>query len=131
MPIIVLKANKIFSEKSRSNLVQGLSEITEQILRKNREVIVIRFEIADQQKQWYLGNSPLKDDEAIFELSIKVTKGTNTEREKADWIAEAWKLANEALGSAPYPNYISIQEIDETSWGYNGFTQAQRKIQLK
>ena len=131
MPLITLRANKISSQKLRSNLAESLSLITEKILRKNRELIVVRFESADQQAQWYEGGTVKSDDAAIFELSIIVTKGTNTDREKAEWIADAWKLITEFLGSAPYTNYISIQEIDGNSWGYNGLSQEQRKIQLK
>lgn len=129
MPLITLKANNIFSEKTRGRLAESLSLITQNILRKNKEVIVIRFEAADQRSQWYVGGVVKSDDEAIFELSIIVTKGTNTDEEKAEWIAHAWKLVTEVLGNAPHPNYISIQEIDGKSWGYNGLSQEQRKIQ--
>lgn len=129
MPLITLRANKISSEKIRSSLAESLSLITEKILRKNKQVIVVRFEAVDQQAQWYVGGTVKSDDEAIFELSIIVTKGTNTDSEKAEWIAQAWRLVIEALGSAPHPNYISIQERDGKSWGYNGLSQEQRKIQ--
>lgn len=129
MPIITLRANKISSEQIRSSLAESLSLITENILRKNKQVIVVRFEAVDQQVQWYVGGAVKSDDEAIFELSIIVTKGTNTDSEKAEWIAQAWSLVTEALGSAPHPNYILIQEIDGKSWGYNGLSQEQRKIQ--
>lgn len=131
MPLITLKANKKFSENIRDSLAESLSLITEKILRKNKQVIVIRFETAAQQAQWYVGGTVKSDDEAIFELSILVTKGTNTDAEKAEWMAQTWKLLTEALGSAPHPNYISIQEIDGNSWGYNGLSQEQRKIQSR
>lgn len=127
MPLITLRANKISSEKIRSSLAESLSLITERILRKNKEVIVLRFEAADQQAQWYVGGALKSGDGAIFELSITITKGTNTDEEKTEWIAEAWKLVAEALGSAPHPNYISIQEIDAKSWGYNGLSQEPSK----
>ena len=129
MPLITLRANKISSEKIRDSLAESLSLITEEILRKNKKLIVVRFELANQQTQWYVGGAVKSDDAGIFELSIIVTKGTNTDEEKALWIAQAWKLVTEALGSAPHPNYISIQEIDGKSWGYNGLSQEQRKIQ--
>jgi 4-oxalocrotonate tautomerase len=129
MPLITLKANKKLSEIIRDELAESLSLITEKTLRKNKQVIVIRFEAADQPGQWYVGSAVKSDDQAIFELSILVTKGTNTDAEKAEWIAQTWKLLTEVLGSSPYPNYISIQEIDGNSWGYNGLSQAQRSIQ--
>jgi 4-oxalocrotonate tautomerase len=129
MPLITLRANKISSEKIRSSLAESLSLITENILRKNKQVIVVRFEAVDRQGEWYVGGAIKSDDEAIFELSIMITKGTNTDSEKAEWMAQAWKLVTEALGTPTHPNYISIQEIDAKSWGYNGLSQEQRKIQ--
>lgn len=129
MPLITLRTNKISSEKIASCLAEGLSLITERILRKNKKLVVVRFEVADRQAQWYVGGAVKSDDAAIFELSIIVTKGTNTDEEKALWIAQAWKLVTEAFDSTIHPNYISIQEIDGKSWGYNGLTQEQRKIQ--
>lgn len=128
MPLISFKSNKIGSEQVRTRLAQGLSALTESILRKNMKVIVVRFEAIDQPAQWYVGGAMKNDDEAIFELSILVTKGTNTDEEKAAWMAECWKLVTEVLGSAAHPNYISVQEIDGKSWGYNGLSQEQRKI---
>ncbi|MBO3462207.1 hypothetical protein G7B40_006110 [Aetokthonos hydrillicola Thurmond2011] len=128
MPLITLRANKIFSEKITRSLAESLSLVTERILRKNKNLIVIRFETSTQQAQWFVGGDLKRDDVAIFELSIIVTKGTNTDEEKAEWIAEAWRLLTESLDNALYPNYISIQEIDEKSWGYNGLTQKKRKI---
>jgi 4-oxalocrotonate tautomerase len=131
MPLITLRANKISSQDIANSLAESLSLITEKILRKNRELIVVRFEAVDERSQWYLGGAVKSDDGAIFELNIIVTKGTNTDEEKAEWIAQAWTIVTEALGSAPHPNYISIQEIDGKSWGYNGLSQEQRKIQSK
>jgi 4-oxalocrotonate tautomerase len=131
MPLIILKANKIFSEKIRDSLAESLSLITQKTLRKNKQVIVIRFEVAEQQAQWYVGGAVKSDDGAIFELSIFVTKGTNTDEEKAEWIAQTWKLLTEVLGSMLHPNYISIQEIDGKSWGYNGLSQEKRNIQSR
>ncbi|MBG1265926.1 tautomerase family protein [Nostoc sp. WHI] len=129
MPLITLRTNKIFSEKITNSLAQSLSLITERILRKNEKAIVVRFEAAVQQSQWYVGGAVKSDDGTIFELNIIITKGTNTQHEKAEWIAKTWQLVTEALGSVPHPNYISIQEIDGESWGYNGLSQEQRKIQ--
>lgn len=131
MPLITLKTNKMFSENIRDSVAENLSLITEKTLRKNRQVIVIRFEAAAQQAQWYVGGAIKSDDEAIFELSILVTKGTNTDAEKAEWIAQTWQLLTEVFGTTTHPNYISIQEIDGKGWGYNGLSQAQRSIQSR
>ncbi len=129
MPIIVLRVNRMPSEKTKNALAENLSFITEKILRKNKKLIVVRFDVDSQQEQWYTSGAVKRDDEVIFELSIIITKGTNTDKEKTAWIAEAWRLITEAIGNSSHPNYISIKEIDGNSWGYNGLTQDQRKQQ--
>jgi 4-oxalocrotonate tautomerase len=128
MPIITLRMNKMPSSRAKTDLVEGLSLITENILRKNRKVIVVRFDVDDRQDgQWYVNTALPKGEEVIFELSIAITRGTNTDKEKADWIAEAWRLVSGAVENSPYPNYISINEIDGNNWGYNGLTQDYRR----
>ena len=69
----------------------------------------------------------MSNDALIFDLSIIVTKGTNTGSEKAEWIALAWRIMTDALGGSEHPNYISVNEIDGDDWGYNGLTQNGRK----
>jgi 4-oxalocrotonate tautomerase len=128
MPLITLRTSKVLPNPSKKLLAEGLSLATEKILRKDRNVIVILFKVADQCTQWWVGNNFKDDGVDIFELNIAVTKGTNTDAEKAEWIAAAWQLATEFLGAAHHPNYISIYEVEETNWGYNGLTQNQRKV---
>jgi 4-oxalocrotonate tautomerase len=128
MPLITLRTSKVLPDPSKQCLAEGLSLATEKILRKDRKVIVILFEVASQPAQWWVGNSFKDDGVDIFELNIAITKGTNTDAEKAEWIAVVWQLASEVLVTDPYPNYISICEVEETDWGYNGLTQNQRKV---
>lgn len=126
MPILTLNTSATLSEIQMTKIAEGLSDITECILRKNRKVIVIRFESGDQLGRWY-SNGRLPMDSLIFELSIVVTKGTNTEPEKADWVSAAWRVVTDILGTSENPNYISVQELDGGDWGYNGITQSGRK----
>jgi 4-oxalocrotonate tautomerase len=128
MPLITLRTSKVLSTPLKRCIAEGLSLATEKILRKDRNVIVILFNVADQCDQWWVGNNFKDDGVDIFELNIAVTKGTNTDAEKREWIAVAWQLATEVFVTAPYPNYISICELEGTNWGYNGLTQNQRKV---
>jgi 4-oxalocrotonate tautomerase len=128
MPLITLKTSKVLPDPLKKCLAEGLSLATEKILRKDRNVIVILFEVASQHAQWWLGNDFKDYGVDIFELNIVVTKGTNSDAEKEEWIAAACQLATEVLGTVPYPNYISIYEVEGTNWGYNGLTQNRRKV---
>ncbi|OKH56057.1 hypothetical protein NIES2101_02050 [Calothrix sp. HK-06] len=77
MPLITFRASKILSEQIRENLAKSLSLITEKILQKSKQLIVVCFEAALQKTEWYVGGVK-NDDKAIFELSIIVTEGTNS-----------------------------------------------------
>lgn len=126
MPILTLNTSKTLSDSQMAKLATDLSDITESILRKNRKVIVIRFHADDKSVTWY-SNGRIPSDSTIFELSIIVTQGTNTESEKTDWISAAWRIVTEVLGTSDHPNYISVRELDGGDWGYNGITQSGRK----
>lgn len=126
MPVVTLNTSKSLSDSQMTKIAEDLSVITESILRKNKNVIVIRFKYDDQSGIWH-SNGRVPMDSLIFELSILVTKGTNTEPEKADWISAAWRVITGALGPSEHPNYISVQELDGSNWGYNGVTQNSRK----
>ena len=129
MPLITLRTSKVLPNPLKTCLAESLSLATEKILWKDRNVIVILFEVAGQPAQWWVGNNFKDDGVDIFDLNIAITKGTNTDAEKAEWIAAAWQLATEFFGTAPHPNYISICEVEGTNWGYNGLTQNRRKVQ--
>ncbi len=60
-------------------------------------------------------------------LHATVTAGTNTDDEKAAFIAAAEAMLRDALGRPDAPVYVIVQEIPATDWGYDGRTQAARR----
>lgn len=129
MPLLVLNSNTTLTPPQKTELATRLADITEAVLRKRRQVIVVRFDGGDLADRWYSDGVIDPAETTIFELSILITTGTNTEQEKADWIAQAWSAVTGVLGACTHANYISVREIDGTDWGYNGLTQDQRKAQ--
>jgi 4-oxalocrotonate tautomerase len=124
MPLIMLRTSKLLPDHVKTHLAKSLCSLTEKILQKEKKAIVVLFEVSGQ---WYIGGAVKNDNDAIFELSITITAETNTDSEKAEWIAEVWALAITAFGEMSHPNYISIHEINSKNWGYNGLSQDQRK----
>jgi phenylpyruvate tautomerase PptA (4-oxalocrotonate tautomerase family) len=124
MPLITLKSSHLSSDAVKNRLAESLTELTEQILRKNKALTVLRLDEIGSSSQYYIGGRIQNPNQPIFDLTITITQGTNTAAEKAQWIAGAWQLMGTVLGESAYPNYITVQEIDGHSWGYNGLTQA-------
>ena len=125
MPLLTLHMN-YDSDQVAGDLARGLSELTAQILRKDPAKIVVRIVTDGAQASWYANATRITDGSAIVSLSILVTKGTNSELEKSQWIDAAWRLLSERLGPLQGSNYISVVEIDAMSWGYDGITQHRR-----
>ena len=62
-------------------------------------------------------------------LHASVTAGTNSDDEKAAFIAAAEAMLRKALGRLDAPVYVIVQEISAADWGYDGRTQAARRIE--
>ena len=61
-------------------------------------------------------------------LHATVTAGTNADHEKAAFIAAAEAMLRDALGQIDAPVYVIVQEIPAADWGYDGRTQAARRL---
>jgi 4-oxalocrotonate tautomerase len=127
MPLITLRVNHDVREVA-SGLATGLSDLTVRILRKDPSKIVVHLIVDDPQNYWYVSGARVPEQQSIVDLSILVTKGSNTEREKSEWIAATWQLLSQHLRSLGGPSYIAVLDIEGNSWGYNGMTQQQRSL---
>lgn len=56
-----------------------------------------------------------------------ITAGTNSDMEKAAFIAAARAMLVDAVGASAAPTYVALQELPATDWGYDGRTQAGRR----
>lgn len=60
-------------------------------------------------------------------MQALITAGTNSTKEKADFIFAAKKLLTATGGPSAAPTYVALHELPAESWGYDGETQAARK----
>jgi 4-oxalocrotonate tautomerase len=63
-----------------------------------------------------------------FRLAIEVTEGTNTKDEKAEFVAQAFRLLGEAVGNVSPASYVMIHDLRGDAWGYGGQTQEYRYV---
>lgn len=61
-------------------------------------------------------------------LEAFVTEGTNTPQEKAEFVRQAYALLRDAMPSLASPCYVLVSEMPADAWGYDGQTQASRKV---
>lgn len=126
MPYINLKLNVQKSDELREKIINIVLENTTTILNKKADVTSVLVEFVPQNS-WSVGGK----DCITFYLDIKITKGTNTKEQKANYIKKCYKDFQELLGEITPASYIVIDEVDGDSWGFEGLTQEYRYIQGK
>ena len=127
MPILTLKLSANAQLKDANALAQALMALSSHVLHKRADVTsVVLQRVADDE--WWVGGMTVND--VLVQLDIRITQGTNSEVEKAAFIAQAFDLLPQHLSDGQQmhaTSYISVQELAATDWGYGGYTQQQRR----
>lgn len=128
MPFIRISlAGKSPSAQQVMHLQAETTKLMAEILGKRPEVTVVVVE-SGAASNWSVGGESIKEDHGLGQMEAFITAGTNTEQEKADFIADAYQMLARELGPACTPIYVVIIEVDAANWGYDGQTQAARKL---
>ncbi|MGV2481520.1 UNVERIFIED_CONTAM: hypothetical protein IGO34_32495, partial [Salmonella enterica subsp. enterica serovar Weltevreden] len=64
-------------------------------------------------------------------LDVRVTAGTNTKREKANYLSAVWQALDELIGPLHPASYIVVSDLAADSWGYAGETQEVRHVRAR
>lgn len=127
MPTLQLTLSAPQDQSRHHSLAQALTRITAERLGKRAEVTAVLVHEA-QATHWYIGSAPVQRPTALLEISI--TAGTNSEQQKADFVAAAYAELEAQLGRGQgleLASYVIVREVTVTDWGYGGRTQAQRR----
>lgn len=107
-----------------ASLQASMTDLICEILGKKRPVTAVLYE--EVSGRWMIGGQPVA---VAAQLDVLITEGTNTDEEKARFIAAAHALLRQAVGSdLPEATYVTLHEPKAESWGYDGRTQAARRL---
>jgi 4-oxalocrotonate tautomerase len=127
MPTLLLKMSPLQNPSRYASLAQTLTGLTHQHLRKRPEVTAVVIDDLPAAR-WYVGGEAVQAPTALLEISI--TAGTNTEAEKAAWIAACYEELTRQLGAGrplAAASYVIVRELPASDWGYDGRTQKARQ----
>lgn len=128
MPYIDIRlAGTALTQTQRDALFAETTELMVRVMGKRREVTVVSI-LEHAAQYWAVGGTALRQQDLPGAyVEIKVTDGTNTEREKSTMIAETSAMLKRWVGEIQTASYVVIHEVTADAWGYDGLTQAQRK----
>lgn len=128
MPYLSLHVSADVSQDQSDQVASVLTELTATVLGKKRELTSVEVN-ATSPKHWYIGGKNLASQPLItFYLDIKVTEGTNTKNEKAEYIRQVFDAVAKIFGPLAPASYIVTHEVHADAWGYEGRTQEYRYI---
>ncbi len=127
MPILTLKLSAHANLKDASALAHDLTALSTEILHKRSDVTSVVFQRISAS-HWWVGCETTA--QVLMQLDIRITQGTNSDAEKAAFVAAAFALLPKHLAEGQQmhaTSYISVQELAAADWGYGGYTQQQRR----
>jgi 4-oxalocrotonate tautomerase len=110
-----------------AGLAATFTRLTGERLGKRAEVTAVRI-ARGRPQDWFIGGRrPAEAGRATAHVRIQITRGTNSDAEKAAFIGAAYDALGAAIAGLDPTAYVAIEEIDAGAWGYGGRTQAARR----
>jgi 4-oxalocrotonate tautomerase len=128
MPILNLTLSGTPDSALSARTAATLSEITTRILHKSaaHTSITVNYQKADH---WFVGGASLEaQSKASFFLDILISAESNTNREKAAYIAAVFAEMEATLGELHPISYVHVHEANPEAWGYDGKIQKHRYV---
>ena len=125
MPYLNLRLSNALPDEALDRTIGLLTDLTVDVLGKKRELVSVAID-GPPRGRWAIGGQRI--GARTFYLDIKVTEGTNTKREKAEYLTRVWSGLEEILGALDPASYIVIHEVRADAWGYQGHTQEYRHV---
>ena len=125
MPLInITLAGASLAPSAVQHVQQETTRLMQSILRKEAELTVVC--VTQLPAGAFSANG--QPVAAAASMQAMIIAGTNSAAEKADFIFAARSVLTAAIGQSAAPVYVALHELPADSWGYDGQTQAARKI---
>ena len=125
MPILTVLLASAPDPSLARELADKLLDITEQALAKRRELTAVALQFVEPA-HWFIGGQPLDPQRASAFVEIRVSAGTNTPAQMADFIARTHAALAALPGRLHEVSYVQVQEVPAAHWGWGGRSQAER-----
>ena len=131
MPILNVKVSRPADAALTQRIASTLLALTSRILKKQPEVTSIAIDYVPPEHWVVAGRTLVEHRKSSFYFDIKVTEGTNTKDEMAQYVREAFDAFAAILGDLHEESYVYVEEVHGFAYGYGGRTQEFRYVKAK
>ena len=128
MPFLNIQLARHPDSNLAQSVARSLTDLTESHLHKVPALTAIAVNFVEPN-HWFIGGQSMESHALnSFALDIKITAGTNTKPEMANYIEAVFQTMANLLGRLHDASYVVIHEVPAAAWGYAGNTQEFRFI---
>lgn len=128
MPMITLQLSRPLDAETRLAVTRAVTDLTAEVLGKKRELTALAM---GHVEHWSVGAEAVGGALTAFHLDVRITAGTNTKPEKANYVSAVWQALDELIGPLHPASYIVVSDLAAYSWGYAGETQEVRHVRAR
>ncbi len=128
MPMITLHLSRPLDAETRLAVTRAVTDLTAEVLGKKRELTALAM---GHVEHWSVGAEAVGGALTAFHLDVRITAGTNTKPEKANYVSAVWQALDELIGPLHPASYIVVSDLAADSWGYAGETQEVRHVRAR
>jgi 4-oxalocrotonate tautomerase len=110
-----------------ADVARSLTRLTAEVLHKDPAVTDVAVRFVDPQ-HWFVGGAAATGQPSYF-VEVRVTEGTNTKNQKAEYIARVHQALDRLLGGVRPESYVQVAEVHADAYGYGGLTGERRYIE--
>src|SRR4051794_40290235 len=129
MPMITVQvASRAPSGDLSRRIGTTVSDLTVTLLHKDPRVVAVAVEYVAPEHWFIAGTSAAELDRAAFFVDVRISDGTNTKDEKAEFIRRTYEAMDQLLGGVHEESYVHVDDVRADGYGYGGQTQERRYI---
>jgi 4-oxalocrotonate tautomerase len=108
----------------QQDLAASVTHLLANDLHKEPDVAVVQINLTPVE-HWFVGGRRNPATTGAH-LEVSITAASNTEAEKAKFLADAFQLLTDKLQTLPAAVYVALYQLDAEAYGYNGVSQMTR-----
>jgi 4-oxalocrotonate tautomerase len=124
MPMLTVLLASAPSADLSQRVARSLTDATISVLHKDPSVTTVAIQYVDPE-QWFVQGA--RTAPAYF-VEIRVTEGTNTKNDKAEYVARVHAVLDSILGGSGPSSYVEIAEVHADAYGFGGLTAERRYV---
>ncbi len=110
---------------------ETITQLTAEVLRKDPKVTAVAVDFIPRRFWFIAGRSTQDLGTSAFFVDVRVSDGTNTKDEKAEYVARTFSALGTLLGGVHPESYVHVDDARADAYGYGGLTQERRYVESR